>query len=355
MMKVASVSFWHLHGTDYARDAQAHPELDLVSLWDEDPERGMAGAAQHDIPFVADLDDILGDAEIDGVIVCNPTAEHLDVVLRCIRAGKHVFMEKVISASLAEASTIVQEARAAGVALVVSLWRSDRGYTTQIAELIESGVVGQVTSARVRDGHPFALPADGRPDGTLPDRFWDPVEAKGGVLIDLCHPLYLLARIIGTPQSVVGTFGHVTGRRTEDNAAVLLSYPNGAIGIAETSSVTRITPFTIEVHGTEGTILYSEPGIGALVAARNGEGPARGDGPEEHPRLRVRSTRTGTSGWQDVDLLRDASPALCQWVDQMKTGERGNDNLALGLSLSAIVEAAYESVAQQRPVAVQAV
>ena len=44
-MKVASISFWHLHGTDYARDALQNPELDLVALWDDDRERGMAGAA----------------------------------------------------------------------------------------------------------------------------------------------------------------------------------------------------------------------------------------------------------------------------------------------------------------------
>ena len=121
------------------------------------------------------------------------------------------------------------------------------------------------------------------------------------MLIDLCHPLYLLAMIVGLPERGRAMFGHVTGHEAEDNAAVLLCYPNGAIGIAETSSVTRITPFTIEIHGTEGSILYSEPGIGALVAAREGDTVAERR-TRRRPRLRYRSIETATAGWQEIEV-----------------------------------------------------
>jgi 1,5-anhydro-D-fructose reductase (1,5-anhydro-D-mannitol-forming) len=353
-MKVASISFWHLHGTDYARDALQHPELDLVALWDDDRDRGMAGAALHGIDYVEDLEAILEDPSIEGVIVCSPTSEHIELVVRCIRAGKHVFMEKVLSSKLEGAETIVREAREANVALTVSLWRSDRGYTDQIAELVSDGVVGRVTSARVRDGHPFALPTAEHPRGTLPERFYDLSEAEGGALIDLCHPLYLLTRIVGVPDTVMSAFGQVTGRLAEDNAAMLLSYPNGAIGIAETSYVTRITPFTIEIHGTEGSILYSEPGIGALVSARRNGSPSPSDGPDDRPRLRYRTLSTGDSGWQEVEVRPDAPRALDQWVQHAKTGTRGERNLELALALSSLVEAAYESHSEGRPIAVKA-
>jgi 1,5-anhydro-D-fructose reductase (1,5-anhydro-D-mannitol-forming) len=352
-MKVASLSFWHLHGPDYARDAVQHPELELVALWDDDRERGMAGAAAHGIAFEDDLEAILGDPSIEGVIVCSPTSEHTELVVRCIRAGKHVFMEKVLSSKSEDAETIVREARAANVALTVSLWRSDRGYTDQIAELVEDGIVGLVTSARIRDGHPFALPVEGHPHGVLPERFYDLEKAEGGALIDLCHPIYLLTRIIGVPEKVVSAFGQVTGRAAEDNAAMLMSYRSGAIGIAETSYVTRITPFTIEVHGTDGSILYSEPGIGALVAARRNGGPSPSDGPDDRPRLRYRTLATGDSGWRELDVRPDAPLALDQWVSHATTGTRGDRNLELALALSSLVEAAYASHAEGRPMAVK--
>lgn len=343
-MRVASVSFWHLHGADYARDAHANPDVELVALWDDDAARGRAGAESHGIPFIDDLDVILDDPTIEGVIVCSPTSEHVPLVLRCIRAGKHVFMEKVLSADLAGAEQIVTAARAADIVLTVSLWRSDRGYTDQIAALVDDGLVGTVTSARVRDGHAFAVPTLDNPGGTLPERFYDRREALGGVLIDLCHPLYVTARILGLPSAIGTAFGHVTGRETEDNAAVLMTYPTGAIAIAETTAVSRVTPFSIEIHGTEGTILYSEPGIGARVAART-NGGASGTSPDDVPRLRYRTTADSLREWHEVDVAPDAPLAFDQWVAHARAGTRGEDNLALALELSSIVEAAYASAA----------
>ena len=187
-----------------------------------------------------DLDTILADSSVDGVIVCTATADHREIVTRCLTAGKHVFVEKVLSDRLSDAEAIAVAARASGLALTVSMRRSDDDYTTKIAELISDGAVGQITSARVRDGHPFALPRPGHPDGMLPAQFWDRNEARGGVLIDLCHPVYLLAALLGRPERVSAVLGHVTGRELEDNATVVLSFPEGAVGIAETSSVSAV-------------------------------------------------------------------------------------------------------------------
>jgi predicted dehydrogenase len=353
-MKVASISFWHLHAKDYIQEAANHPGVDVVALWDEDRRRGIAAAREHRVEFVEHLDGILSDASIEGVIVCSPTADHRDIVTRCIRAGKHVFMEKVLAATLQDATAIVDAAREAGVALVVSLWRSDRGYARQIARMVADGAVGVVTSARIRDGHPLALPADGHPEGLLPTQFYRQAESQGGVLIDLCHPIYLLISIAGPPQRVTSAFGQVTGRPVEDNAAVLFSYANGAIGVAETSFVTRITPFVIEIHGTEGSILYSEPGIGALVAARAGGFPDSGNGPDDRPRLRIRSTREPRAGWQELQVEADAPRAFAQWVEHARTGSRAGPNLDLALALTAAMEAAYTSAANDRTVTVQA-
>jgi predicted dehydrogenase len=51
----------------------------------------------------------------------------------------------------------------------------------------------------------------------------------------------------------------------EDNAVALLHYPNGAIGVAEAGFVNPHSPFTIEVHGTQGSLLYGTPEPRLLV------------------------------------------------------------------------------------------
>ena len=183
----------------------------------------------------------------------------------------------------------------------------------------------------------------------LPAQFWDRNQAQGGVLIDLCHPVYLLAALMGRPDRVSAVLGHVTGRELEDTATVVLAFPDGAVGIAETSSVSAITPFMIEIHGTEGSILYAEPGIGAFVLARQergggsfGSGNDAALGPDDRPRLRVRSSRPATS-WRDIDVESDRPTAFDKWVRQVIDGTRDDSNLDLALHLTAVVEAAYAS------------
>ena len=349
MINIASVGFWHLHGADYAGEAQRHPEVNLVAGWDPDPERLAVAAERFGLRAVADLDTLLADSSVDGVIVCTATADHREIVTRCLTAGKHVFVEKVLADRLTDAEAIATTARTSGLAVTVSMRRSDDDYTTKIATLLRDGAVGQITSARVRDGHPFALPRPGHPDGMLPAQFWDRTQAQGGVLIDLCHPVYLLAAWMGRPDRVSAVLGHVTGRELEDNATVVLAFPDGLVGVAETSSVSAITPFMIEIHGTEGSILYTEPGIGAFVVARQERAEGTADsgngaalGPDDRPRLRVRSTRPVTS-WRDIEIESDRPTAFDTWVRQVIDGTRDDRNLDLALDLTAVVEAAYAS------------
>ena len=120
-------------------------------------------------------------------------------------------------------------------------------------------------------------------------------------MIDLgCHPMYLSSLFLGMPESVTASYGYVTGREVEDNAVVTLNYANGSIGIAESSFVNRFSPFTIEIHGTEGSLFYG--------------------GPEGH--LLIRSSRLSDGGqdWQDwtTRIPQDLPLAFSQWVKHIQ-------------------------------------
>ncbi len=49
MICIAMLSFWHVHGKDYARSVEAHPDTEMVAVWDEVPERGRAEASKSHI------------------------------------------------------------------------------------------------------------------------------------------------------------------------------------------------------------------------------------------------------------------------------------------------------------------
>jgi 1,5-anhydro-D-fructose reductase (1,5-anhydro-D-mannitol-forming) len=349
MIRVAMLSFWHVHGKDYARAAEEHPETEIVAVWDERPERGQAEAAGRGVPFFTHLDELLAQPDIDGVIVDTPTSMHHEVLLAAARAGKHIFTEKVIAATLREAEEIVAAVERAGVAFVVSMRRLADPATVAIRQLIAEGALGELTLVRVRDSHSGALRTEQRPDGWLPAQFYSPEQAQGGALIDLCHPLYLTRAFLGRPEGVSAIFGHLTGRAVDDNAVVTLRYPSGAIGVAETAYVAQYSPFSIEAHGTQGSVLYSETGIGEMIARfRSGvtsDGGGAGVGPDGMLRIRSDNVTGAERQWLLREVPAALPPAFDQWVSHILHGTRATENIAIGLDLTAIVEAATRSAA----------
>ncbi len=347
MIRVAMLSFWHVHGKDYARVAEDHPATEIAAVWDENPERGRAEAAQRGVPFFARLDDLLAQPDIDGVIVDSPTNLHHPVMTAAARAGKHIFTEKVIAATLRQAEEIVAAVDRAGVAFIVSMRRLTDPSTVAIRQLIAEGALGELTLVRVRDSHSGALRTQERPDGWLPLRFYDPEQAQGGALIDLCHPVYLTRAFLGRPEGVSAIFGYMTGRAVDDNAVVTLRYPNGAVGVAETGYVAQYAPFSIEVHGTQGSVIYAETGIGEMIAQMRAgatSGASVG-GPDGKLHIRSDNVTGAERQWLVRDVPAGLPPAFDEWVTHIQQGTRPTENIAFGLDLTAIVEAATRSAA----------
>jgi predicted dehydrogenase len=319
MIRLAVLSFWHVHADDYAREAVAHPRTEIVAAWDEDPERGRAKAQTLGAAFHEDLAELLARPDIDGVIVTTPTNAHRDVIVAAAEAGKHVFTEKVLALRPAECDEILAAVDRAGVKLTVSLPRLSDAYTLAIRAVLAEGRLGDVTLVRVRLSHDGAV---GR--RWLPPEFFDPEQAGGGALIDLgCHPMYLTRLFLGgMPDRLSASFGHVTGQPVEDNAVALLHYPSGAIGVAEAGFVNPHSPFTIEVHGTEGSLLYGTP----------------------EPRLLVRSSPASRDDdWIELPLPDRAPGPFEQWVDHIEQGTVATESIALAVELTTLMDAATRS------------
>ncbi len=326
MIKVAILSFWHVHAKDYARDADEHPDTQIVAIWDEIPERGRQEAANRGVTFYESLEELLANPDIHGVIVVTPTNKHRDVMVAAANAGKHIFTEKVVATTLKETNDILATVEQNKVKLTVSLPRLNMGSTLAVQGVLEQGLLGELTLVRVRLSH------NGATAGWLPDHFFNLEQCGGGAMIDLgCHPMYLTRLFMGLPESVSAHYGYVQGTEVEDNAVTILNYKNGGKGVVEAGFVNAHSPYTIEIHGTEGSLLYGTPDNKLLV--RSNKSPAFSE------------------GWTEItELPANRVTAFQQWVSHIQNDTTADENIRLAIDLTRLMEASNRSNLLKRPI-----
>ncbi|MCM3038190.1 Gfo/Idh/MocA family oxidoreductase [Paenibacillus motobuensis] len=324
-IRIGKVSYWHVHAWDYTRQAQEHTDTEIIAVWDYNEARGREAAEQLGVPYYAKLDEMLSNPEIDAVIVDAPTDTHEEVITAAANAGKHIFTEKVLAPTVQEAEQILKVIERNEVKLTVSLPRLNDGYTLAIQDILKQGLLGQITYVRVRLSHNGAIA------GWLPEHFYNLQQCAGGALIDLgCHPMYLTRLFLD--QEITGVsanFGYITGKEVEDNAVVSLYTASGAIGVVEAGFVNSHSPFSIEVHGTEGTLMYGTP----------------------DETLRIRSNRAQLGeAWHERSTGSNRESAFEQWVQHIQKDTQADENVSMAFELTRLMEAANRSAKEGRVV-----
>jgi predicted dehydrogenase len=200
------------------------------------------------------------------VIVSNPTALHLEVVIPAAAAGCHLLIEKPLSNSmerLDELQAAVQ--RGGGQVLVGFHFRYHPGLQ-KAAELLACGAIGKPLSARAHWGeylpgwHPwedYHQAYSARPD------------LGGGVILTLCHPLDYLRWLLGEAAAVWAFTGRLSDLdlQVEDTAEIGLQFRSGVLGSVHLDYNQRPSAHTLEIIGSRGT-LHWENSSGAVTLFR---------------------------------------------------------------------------------------
>ncbi len=259
MINVAMLSKWHVHATDYAREARENKHIHIKVVWDENPDRGKKWADELGVAFERELLNVLEDPTIDAVIIDTPTNLHKEVIILAAQHKKHIFSEKVLAFTVDDCREIFAAVKEHQVKLMLSLPRLTSNYYLYAQQVVDEGLLGQLTSIRCRCAHNGAVPYDEHPHGWLPEHFFNQEECGGGALIDLgAHPIYLTNRLAGKAKAVTARLQKTFGHNVEDNAVILVEYESGALGTIETSFVSHGSPFQLELYGTEGCLLIEE-------------------------------------------------------------------------------------------------
>src|SRR5271155_1152450 len=100
-------------------------------------------------------EEIIGDPSIDAVWICTPTAMHRQICIAAAPAGKHVFCEKPLAMTAAEASEMAAAIKTSGVVSQVGLVLRFSPVYNVIKAMFEEAGVGQLLSVTMRDDQDF--------------------------------------------------------------------------------------------------------------------------------------------------------------------------------------------------------
>lgn len=138
---VAGLGYW---GPNLARNMAALAGVELSWCCDADEERRERLAATHrSTRFTADLDDLLGDEELDAIVLATPVSTHAELAQRVLQAGKHCFVEKPLAQSTADAQAVVEAARAADRILMVGHLLEYHPGVRLLKQTLDSGELGR--------------------------------------------------------------------------------------------------------------------------------------------------------------------------------------------------------------------
>jgi predicted dehydrogenase len=325
---IAKLSFAHVHAHGYCDQVRDHPEAELVAIWDEDPARGREEAQKRNLPFFERLDDALAFPEVDAVVCDAPTNMHAEVLIAAADAGKHIFTEKALTITIAEADAVVSAVKRSGVKFMISLPSRTRPEILFAKKAVEDGLLGGVTTMRARIAHMAALDRWFNRTATHSGSAWfgDEEAAGGGAFFDLgCHRVDVMRWILGEPATCVAIKNNYSGSYPiDDNMVALVEFRNKALGILDVSWVHRSGPNPLEIYGDCGHLTI-EMGPG--------------------PRVLLESTRLPSADVKGPIVVTNLPAALPspmqQWIAAILHGSPTTIDIQDGWNLTQLMEGCY--------------
>ncbi len=233
-----------------------------------DASREVAETAKETLGFefaTTDPEAILARDDVQVVDVCTPNVFHKDAVLKALAAGKHVYCDKPLAATAAEAREIVSALEGSRSVTQMALQYRFFPVTMRARELIDEGRIGTPLSFRIQYLHSGSVDAT-KPIGWKQDRKM----GGGGVLFDLgSHALDLAYFLLGEFADVQARTRILYPQRpdrtgkwvdvdADDLAIVVATMRTGAVGTIEASKIATGAndEMRVELHGDRGALRF---------------------------------------------------------------------------------------------------
>ena len=340
----------------HAPALHALPDYELLAVCTAHAETATASAEAFGAELAFhDFDEMVAQPDVDLVAVVVRVPGHHALVMKALEAGKAVYCEWPLGATLAEAEAMADLAAARSLTTAVGLQARSDPALTHARELVQQGYVGEVLSARVT-----AISQSITRRGV--GRIWQGDRANGANTLTIAggHAIDALCFVVGEIEEVaarlatrIGEWHNTdTGETMKVDAPDWISLSGRLGGGAEVSGLVATVPSgasgtRLEIFGREGTLAITggsaNIGPNVLSGARGGESLTPLAVPE-----RFEQAPAGTPEGPPRNVAR----AYARLAQSMAAGERFEPDFAHAVRLHALIAAMERSSAEGRTVRV---
>ena len=319
-----------LRGRLFARAISELPAATVPCVCDLDATKAETVAAE--IGAVAmSLDRLVGSA-LDAVVVATPDGAHLEPVLAATSRSLHVFLEKPVATTSADALCIRSAIQSAGVLCTVAcLNRWHPAFAAMLASVAE-GRLGDIVSQNARLSNSVAIPTR--------MLAWAAQSSPGWFLMP--HSLDLVVAVAGEGGArvqAVGRRGMLASRGidTWDGLQAIIDFDAGSIACVELLWVlpegsASAVHFQYDAVGTEGVARVEDSRQGLeLIGGRI-----------QHPRALVQDMRGRIAG-PNLAMIAD-------FIDGVRTGTPCDPGIDAGVRVVQLIEAIHAAALDRRPI-----
>jgi len=225
-----------------------------------------------------DWRDLVADPKVQAVVIASPQSTHRAIAEAAFAAGKPVFCEKPLGASLDDAKAMTAAAEAAGLPNMIGFNYVRTPATQFVRQLLAEGAIGTVTWFRGEHTEDFLSDPQGPAN-------WRTTGRANGCMGDLApHPINCMLALMGPVAELSARIETVHASRpgpngptavtNDDHGQLMLRFHSGAMGHLYISRIAtgRKMGYAYEIHGTKGGIRFDQEDQNAVWLYR-AEGP----------------------------------------------------------------------------------
>ncbi len=320
---LVGLGYW---GPNLLRNFHELSEADVVTVCDVRLDALHAVTKRYPaIKTTTRFDDILADPTIEAVALATPVTSHHSLGLAALEAGKHVFVEKPLASSSADALELIRCARAAGLVLMPGHTFLYSPPVNLIRELISNGELGEIyfiSMSRVNLGlH----------------------HSDVSVTWDLGpHDFSILRYWLGeTPQRVSALSRACVIPGSPDVAFINLEYPSGTIAHVELAWLAPSKLRRTAIVGSRRMVVYDDTSSEPVRVFDSGVDMKD---PESFGEYQL-SYRTGDIISPRVAVTEPLALELADFCAAIREGREPRSSSSIGLDVVEMIEAVDESLA----------